>query len=221
MVSGSSFEDRERTEAMKKTVATTVTTVMGILLGVTLAGAQEYPFAPNGYVLGRSGVTFGTATAPLVGGEAGVSVGPLVKVYGSFDWHRDISPKAIGEFMDFFSDLSGVDMNVRMPAFTFVGGTRVQLHKGAVRPYGLGGFGYGRLNGTVEIEGDDVTDMADELGIIDRDDIQFNKPLFEVGGGVVVPMGRAFLDAGYRFRKFLDADEINVSGVFVGGGIGF
>jgi opacity protein-like surface antigen len=91
-----------------------------------------------------------------------------------------------------------------------------------VRPYGLGGFGYGRVSGTVEIEGEDVTGLLDEFDIIDRDDINFNKALFEVGGGVSISNGPVYVDVGYRFRKFLQTGApINVSGVYAGIGVGF
>jgi opacity protein-like surface antigen len=199
--------------------------VLGTLVAlpnvVAAQSTTDHTFAPNGYVLGRSGVTFGTATAPLVGAEIGGSIGSIVSVYAGFDWHRDISPTYLGDAMDLLSDFTGIDVNARMPTFTLTGGARVQAPRGAARPYGIGGFGYGRMNGTIEVEGDDVTDMATELGLIDRDDLQANKLLFEVGGGVVVPMGRAFLDAGYRFRKFLEIEDVNMSGLYIGGGISF
>ncbi len=49
--------------------------------------------------------------------------------------------------------------------------------------------------------------------------MKYNKPIFEVGGGVVVPIGQLYnIDAGYRFRKALNIDDINMSGVYVGVG---
>ena len=177
---------------------------------------------PTSYIVGRGGVTFDTRTAPLAGFEIGGQVAPMLQVYGSFDWHRDISPEFIGDLSEIVSDLTGLDVNYRFPAYVGVGGVRVIAPRGFVRPYGLGGFGFGRVKGTVEVEGEDVTELLDELGYLDRDDIEFNKPLFEVGGGVAISNGSIYVDVGYRFRKFLDTGEpINVSGIYAGVGVGF
>ena len=177
---------------------------------------------PTSYIVGRGGWTFGTRTAPLAGFEIGGHVAPMLQVYGAFDWHRDISPEFVEDISDIVSDLTGLDVNYRFPTYAGVGGVKVIAPRGVVRPYGLGGFGFGRVKGTVEVEGEDVTELLDDLGYLDRDDIEFNKPLFEVGGGVAVSNGAIYVDVGYRFRKFLDTGEpINVSGIYAGIGVGF
>lgn len=152
--------------------------------------ASEPSSWPRSYILGRGGLTFATRTAPLVGAEIGGGVAPILQVYGSFDWHRDISPSFVDDISDLISDIVGADVNYRFPTFTGIGGLKVIAPRGAVRPYGLGGFGYGRVNGTVEVEGEDVTDLLDEFGFLDRDDVSFNKVLFEVGGGISASRGR-------------------------------
>jgi hypothetical protein len=177
---------------------------------------------PQSYVVMRSGVTFGTRTAPLAGVEFGGRIAPFLQAYGSFDWHRDISPKFVEDVGDIISVSVGADVNYRFPTFTGIGGVKVIAPRGSLRPYGLGGFGYGRVKGTVEVEGEDVTELLDELGYVNRDDIEFNKALFEVGGGLAVSNGRVYVDVSYRFRKFLQTGEpINVSGLYAGVGVGF
>ena len=177
---------------------------------------------PKSYVVGRGGVTFGTRTAPLVGVEFGGQVAPMLQVYGSFDWHRDVSPTFIGQLSDIVSEIYDVDVNVRVPAFVGIGGVKVIAPSRTVRPYAVGGLGVGRLNGTVEVEGEDVTDLLDELGVLDRDDLDATKLLFEVGGGIAISNGTFYADISYRFRKFLDTGEpINVSGLYAGVGVGF
>ena len=177
---------------------------------------------PRAYVIGRGGMTFGTRTAPLLGVEVGGQIAPVLQAYGSFDWHRDIAPSFFEDVSEILSDIAGADMNFRFPTFIGVGGLKVIAPRGTIRPYGLGGFGYGRTNGTVELEGEDVTELFDEFGVLDRDDMTFNKTLFEVGGGVSVSSGRMYMDIGYRFRKFLQTDEpINMSGLYAGVGVGF
>ena len=60
------------------------------------------------------------------------------------------------------------------------------------------------------------------LGYLDKDEVQFNKVLFEVGGGISFSNGTLYGDVSYRFRKFLDTGEpINVSGIYAGVGVGF
>jgi hypothetical protein len=165
---------------------------------------------------------YGTLTAPLVGIEAGSQVLPVMQVYGAFDWHRDISPQIVDDLNELLSDLYGADLKIRLPAYTLMAGVKVTTPRGSVRPYGLGGFGYGRVNGKIAVEGRDVTGLLDSLGVIDKSDIEFNKMLFEVGGGMQVSKGSLFVDIGYRFRKFLQTGTgINVSGVYAGAGVGF
>ena len=78
------------------------------------------------------------------------------------------------------------------------------------------------MNGTIEVEGRDVTGLLDSLGYIDKSDLSFNKMLFEVGGGMQASNGTLFVDISYRFRKFLQTGTpINVSGIYAGAGVGF
>lgn len=177
---------------------------------------------PRSYVIGRGGVTFDTQTAPLAGVEVGGNLTSYLQAYGSFDWHRDVLPREIDDITGLISAIVGTDIDLRAPAYVAMGGLKVIAPRGRVRPYGLGGVGYGRVNGKVEVEGEDVTGLLDELGALDRDDIEFNKLLFEVGGGIAASTGPLYIDIGYRFRKFLDTGEpVNVSGVYAGAGVGF
>ena len=66
-----------------------------------------------------------------------------------------------------------------------------------VRPYGLGGFGYGHGKARFSFDGKDVTDAFLAGNGFTDDDITYNKPLFEVGGGVAVPIGRFYIDGSY------------------------
>jgi opacity protein-like surface antigen len=180
------------------------------------------PRSSRSYVIGRGGFTFGTRVAPLVGAEFGGQVAPLLQVYGSFDWHRDVAPTYLRDLAELISELTDVDVDARLPAYVAMSGVKVTAPRGVVRPYGLGGFGFARVEGRIEVEGDDVTGLLDELGAIDRDDLEFNKPLFEVGGGIAISKASLHVDVSYRFRKFLDTGEpVNVSGIYAGVGVGF
>lgn len=177
---------------------------------------------PRSYIVGRGGVTFGTRAAPLVGVEFGGQLVPMLQVYSAFDWHRDVAPDFVEDISDIVSFIVGADVDYKFPAFTGVGGLKVIAPRGLVRPYGLGGFGFGRVSGKVKVEGEDVTNLLDSLGYLDRDDLIFTKALFELGGGVAISRGRLYADISYRFRKFLQTGEpINVSGLYAGLGVGF
>lgn len=177
---------------------------------------------PSAYVVGRGGLTFGTRTAPLAGVEIGGHVAPMLQVYGSFDWHRDVAPSFLGEALEDISHYYGVDVDARLPAFIGIGGVKVIAPRGAIRPYGLGGFGVGHVKGTIELEGDDVTSILEELGFLDRDDLQATRPVFEVGGGLAISNGTVVADVSYRFRKPLNTGEpFNISGIYAGIGVGF
>ena len=177
---------------------------------------------PNGYVVGRTGLTFGTRTAPLLGIEVGSQVAPTFQVYGAFDWHRDISPQLVQDLNALLTTIAGADVEVRLPTYTLMAGVKAIVPRGSVRPYALGGFGYGRVNGTIVVEGRDVTGLLESLGAIDKSDIDFNKALFEIGGGFEASHGPLFVDVSYRFRKFLQTGSpINVSGLYAGAGVGF
>ena len=66
------------------------------------------------------------------------------------------------------------------------------------------------MSGTVEVE--DVTGLLDDLGYLDRDDINFNKALFEVG--VSFSNGLVYVDVSYQFRKFLQTVARSTCRVF-------
>jgi opacity protein-like surface antigen len=101
-----------------------------------------------------------------------------------------------------------------------VGGVKVIAPPNiVVRPYGIGGFGVGYSKLKVKALGMDFSEgLADELG---EDVLSYTKPMFEVEGGVAVPLGRVYIDASYRFRKALNIDDTNMSGIYVGGGVSY
>ena len=71
------------------------------------------------------------------------------------------------------------------------------------------------------MEGEDQTQLLLDLAGLEKSDISFTKPIAEGGGGIVIPAGRAYFDVGYRFRKILDAEGINVSGVYFAAGFSY
>jgi opacity protein-like surface antigen len=177
---------------------------------------------PRSYVVGRSGVTFGTRTAPLAGVEFGSHVASMLQVYATFDWHRDVAPQFLADVFEGLSDVADVDVDARLPAYVATGGVKVIAPRGTIRPYALAGFGVGQINGTIEFDGEDVTEFLDEVGVLNRDDLKATKPVFEFGGGIAMSRGPVYVDVGYRFRKPFDTSEpFNVSGIYAGVGVAF
>lgn len=184
----------------------------------------------RGYAMAIGGLTFGTEAAPLAGGEVAGMVTPWLAVYGTFGYHHNVLPAYIQDAFDDLSTLlslaTGEDwqFTMRTRAWYGLGGAKVFIPTGStVRPYALGGIGFARLTTTIrEIDLGDVTDDIVDLSGLDDDDLNPTKPLWEVGGGVSIPLGRAYVDAGYRYRRLIDVGEpFNISGVYGGVGVSF
>ena len=168
----------------------------------------------------RSGLTFGTETAALAGIEGSGDVLPLLTVYGSFDWHQNVAPKWFQDAIDLFNP-TGFDVKSTLPGYVGMGGVKFIFPPAPVRPYALGGFGVAHGKAKVKFEDEDVTNELVLLGYLDDDDISWTKPVFEAGGGIAVPVGRVYIDVGYRFRKVITAKDTNMSGVYAGIGASF
>jgi opacity protein-like surface antigen len=113
------------------------------------------------------------------------------------------------------------EFTVTAPAFFGTVGVRYLVPTGAAaRPYLQGGVGFANVRFKVEeIDFGDVTDDLVDDGYLDDD--QINKLAIELGGGVIVPIGRVYFDAGYRFIKLTDAENINISRAYAGFGVRF
>jgi opacity protein-like surface antigen len=191
-----------------------------VLLLPATAGAQGLAPTPPDYrshVVGHGGLTFGTETAPLFGVEVSGDITPVLQAYGTFDWHRNVAPKWVQDVADF----SGYDLGISLPSYVGLGGIKVTAPSSGVRPYGLGGFGFGSGKMKVKVDGEDITQLLISEGLVDNSDIKWTKPIFEVGGGIIAPIGHLYVDVGYRFRKPLGVEDVNMSGVYAGIGASF
>jgi hypothetical protein len=187
-----------------------------LALAFALLACASSPSAAQdrGYVGGQVGVTFQSETAVFFGGEVGVNVAPAVQVYGVFGRMQDVLPSDLQDAIDAFAGDVTVDASI--PAFFGLGGVRVIAPSGAIRPYALGGIGFARLNAKVEVLGLDITDA-----LFDDGELSSTELMFEVGGGVMIPLGAAYIDAGYRFGRIATEESIDVSRVYGGLGVRF
>lgn len=195
----------------------TIIAAVMCVLAASAAQAQE-----KGYVQGVGGLTFQSEVSGLFGGEFGVNVHPSVQIYGQVGRMLNILPKSVQDDLDdaaqeltFFTG-DRWEFDGKVPATYFGGGIKVLVPTGsAVRPYILGGVGMANMKASIkEIDlGEIVDDLVDE-GYLDEDDVRGTQFAFELGGGLVIPVGaRLQVDAGYRFMRI---SEVNVSR-FVGG----
>lgn len=115
------------------------------------------------------------------------------------------------------------DFDAKAPSFFGVGGLKMRIPtEGSLRPYVLGGFGFGSID--VNISEATVGDFTEALiadGYLLREDVEATKMLFEFGAGLEIPVGGLHLDVGYRFGKFLGVDDANVSRAYGGVGVRF
>jgi hypothetical protein len=181
----------------------------------------------RGLIGGHVGATFGTEAAPFFAGEVAGNITRDLQIYGTVGRMNNVLPSSVQDDLDdvsaFLTALTGVrwDFEATAPAFFGVGGVRYLVPTGgAARPYALGGVGFGAIS--LKVEEVDLGDITDDLvsdGYLDDDAI--NKLAFEFGGGVLVPFGRAYVDVGYRFMKFVDAEDVNISRAYAGFGVTF
>jgi hypothetical protein len=170
--------------------------------------------------VGRTGGTFGTTAAPLAGVELSGEVDRPCQVYASFDWHFNTTPTSFKAIEDEATKISGVDVSVKVPMFAAMGGVKLIAPRHmTVRPYGLGGFGFGHGMLAIKAAGEDITDLAAEAAGLGK--TTYTRPIYEVGGGVAVPIGQFYIDASYRFRHVFHVKDVDMSGVYVGVGFSY
>jgi hypothetical protein len=194
------------------------------------AAAQTQPAArTGGYLAGIGGMTFGTETSTLFGGEAGFDATANLTVYGTAGRMQNIAPRYVNETLDMFSALLArstgdvYSFKAKAPTVFGIGGVKYRIPGGgSVRPYLLGGAGFGSIKVNVsERSLGTITDILMDEGIFDEGEVKTTSFVFETGGGVEIPVGAMYVDAGYRYGRFVKIDDANVSRAYVGIGYRF
>lgn len=170
----------------------------------------------RGSVAGQVGVTFQAETALVLAGEVSGQVLPMLQIYGTVGRMEDALPSELQDVFDFFDSR----LDVSIPTVYGIGGVRVIAPAGPIRPYGVFGAGFARLSGTIEFDGEDVTEEVLDLIGLDEDGLRSTELAFELGGGVTIPLGAAFVDAGYRYMR-ITGEDLNVSRAYAGVGVRF
>jgi opacity protein-like surface antigen len=195
---------------MKQRLLVAAASVVILVAAVATASAQS---ASKGYVQALGGATFGTETSWMIGGGAGVTVAKHVQIIGEFGYMRDVLPSSLHDALDAeLRDMSGmygvsvtVDMKVR--ALYGAGGARFLLPGSAkVTPYVDVTAGLAHLTPHIVVaaQGSTVDASSDA-------DLNVNKPLMGLGGGVDIAMShRVGLQLGYQYTRIFTGDpDIN------------
>ena len=201
-----------------------LTCVLGAVLLITgRVEAQQ----PRGYVMGLGGVTFGTETAGVFGGEVGGWVGRNWVVFGEVGRMLNVAPKEVQDELDAAEEtleaLTGFDWSFtsKIAATYFGAGVKyVFAPQGVTNFYVAGSAGFGKWKGEIREQnlGDIIDDLVN-LGFVDEDDVQGTEFYYLAGGGLMGSLGRrAIYDVGYRFMRI---NDINISRVMAGAGVTF
>lgn len=187
-----------------------------------LASAQGTS-APQGFVGGLGGVTFGTVTSAAVAGQGGVRIAPDLYVIGEVGYMRNVLPKKLrDEFDDLADEIEieagvPVSLSVSVPAKYGFGGLRWSPSRGTVSPFVEGGVGVAHISAKIDeatVLGIDISDdVENELG----DDASATKLLVALGGGVNARISSTLsADIGFRYTHIATDDPAINSSLLYG-----
>lgn len=197
----------------------------GIWLPFSLAAlaSAQGTTEPKAFVGGLGGVTFGTETSSIIGGQVGVRIARSIFVIGELGRLWDVLPGEIADRVPELEDLIEAEFDVtaefdvKAPAFYGFGGIRWAQAGRRIAPFAEAGAGFGHITAdiTAIIDGVDVSDLAEsQVGdIVNPSTTEF---LLAFGGGVNIGLSsRLSADAGYRFmRIFTEESQPNTSIVY-------
>jgi opacity protein-like surface antigen len=200
-----------------------VVIAMALACGAPALASAQGASAPQGFVGGLGGVTFGTVTSAAVAGQGGVRIAPDLYVIGEVGYMRNVLPKKIrDEFDDLVDEIEleagvPVSLSVSIPAKYGFGGLRWSPSRGAVSPFVEGGVGVAHVNAKVDeatVLGIDISDeVKDGIG----DDASATKFLFALGGGVNARISSALsADVGFRYTRIATDDPAINSSLLYG-----
>jgi opacity protein-like surface antigen len=168
------------------------------------AGAQERKSDVHGFGGVTAGTSaFGSAVSPTFGGRVGIGLTPHVQVIGEAGRLARISSPTIRSPL--LDALGLAEVGVGVSAFYGEGGIRVIASpQSAARPYGEATVGVARLNARVSGLGGQSNAIIDSaVDLVDN-----TRPIFGVGGGVLLRAGPASIDIGYRYKQISPGETL-------------
>jgi opacity protein-like surface antigen len=206
-----------------------VVIAMALACSAPAVASAQGTSAPQGFVGGLGGVTFGTVTSAAVAGQGGVRIARDLYVIGEVGYMRNVLPKKIrDQFDDLVDEIENeagvpVSLTVSIPAKYGFGGLRWSPSRGTVSPFVEGGVGVAHVSAKVDeakVLGIDISrDVEDELG----DDASVTKLLVAVGGGMNARLSSTLsADIGFRYTRIATEEPaINSSLLYGALKIGF
>ncbi len=172
-----------------------IAAVLIIFAGSSAASAQT-----SGAVTGFGGLTVnGSSMQPIFGGNVAYGLTPNIQVVGEVARISDVLPSLVDRLIA----LTPADL--RVSAFYGEGGVRFLTDSRArAAGYVQATAGFARLSTRVSgiPSADPYVNAA--LGFFDR-----TSPMLGVGGGVLLGMGPAVLDLGYRYNRILNNNPVD------------
>lgn len=168
------------------------------------SSAQE-----RGHVAGVFGWTFGEQTAPMYGAQFGVGISNTIQIIGAVERMDDVLTGRYALFLGTLSQLTGVDIEGKVPGTYGGGGIRFTFPGLAASPYLQAEFGATQTDSTGLMffdKGEDITDeLPDEVRQLLVESTSFT---FTLSAGVRFDIGDNLLaEATFDFMDILTERE--------------
>ena len=177
---------------------------VAIFIGAGTSSAQE-----RGHVAGVVGMTFGTETSAMYGAQFGVGLANTIQIIGAVERMDDVLTGRYALLLSNISELTGVEIQGKIPGTYYGGGARFTFPGLAASPYLQAEFGATNTDATGLVfldGGDDVTDqLPEELRQLLVKTTSFT---FILSAGVRFDIGDNFLaEATFDFMDILTERE--------------
>jgi len=151
------------------------------------------------------------------GGEAGVRVKHNLDIIAELGWFQDAvndhTIAAADPIVNYLTSTQGkpAGATVKAPTtFATIGGRWVFENEGKIRPYFVVELGGARVEkkSTFTLNGTDITSSLPAYGVTLGQDLTGHSSHFAFtgGGGILMPLGMLYLDAGYRLTSISTID---------------
>jgi opacity protein-like surface antigen len=213
---------------------TAVVMLAGSALAQTAAGPSGEMAGPT-VNMWYGGVSTGVAAVDkagaLLSGELGIRTWKHLDLSLEGGWFQNVATQRrsdlAGTLSTFLQQTQGgtATSSVEVPSQYFSINARwVFENQRRLRPYVLGGFGAARVsvNSTFTLNGADVSGSLGQFGVTLGSDLtgHSSHPAFTGGGGVVMPFGKWYTDAGVRVTSIqTDSQSTNVVRLNIGVGV--
>jgi len=199
----------------------------------TQTASQSGPVVSQWYAGGSTGIAAVEKVGALVSAEAGVRVLPNFDVSLEFGWFQNTTTSSrsglANTLATFLEQTQGRPATGSVSVPTTYGSVNARYvfeNKRSWRPYAVLGVGGARVsaNSTFTSGGTDISGSLPQYGVTLGLDLSGHRshPAFTGGGGVLIPLGKWYADAGVRVTTIRTPDQAtNVARLNIGMGARF